>query len=314
MRSIAVRLAALAAVPVLALTACASQDSGQATSGPLKSVTVEGEAGKEPTLTLKTSPLKLTETTTQVIDAGDGEKVKKGQKVTVDYVLFNGKDGKKADTSFGAQPATFTADPGQLMPGLAKGLIDQKVGSRVLVGVPPKDGFAEQGNEQLGVGKDDSILFVLDIKSASSPLAKATGAPVQPQAGLPTVKEDAKGVPTVTVPKTPAPTSLVAQPLIEGKGKKVEKGQTITAHYTGLVYGTSKVFDSSWTRGTPADFPIGEGQVIKGWDQALVGRTIGSRMLLVIPPALGYGAQGNPQAGIKGTDTLVFVVDILDAS
>ena len=66
-------------------------------------------------------------------------------------------------------------------------------------------------------------------------------------------------------------------------------------------------------RGAPAQFPIGAGQVIAGWDQGLVGKTVGSQLLMVIPPDQGYGAAGNAQAGIKGTDTLVFVVDILDA-
>jgi peptidylprolyl isomerase len=65
--------------------------------------------------------------------------------------------------------------------------------------------------------------------------------------------------------------------------------------------------------GTPADFPIGTGNVIPGWDSALVGQTVGSQVLLVVPPDQGYGSKGNAQAGIAGTDTLVFVVDILDA-
>ena len=80
-----------------------------------------------------------------------------------------------------------------------------------------------------------------------------------------------------------------------------------------MIYRTGKQFDSSWDRGAPADFAIGTGKVIPGWDAGLVGQTVGSQVLLVVPPDQGYGASGNSQAGISGTDTLVFVVDILDA-
>jgi peptidylprolyl isomerase len=83
--------------------------------------------------------------------------------------------------------------------------------------------------------------------------------------------------------------------------------------YTGVIWRTKKVFDSSWTRKQPYTTPIGVGQVIKGWDTGLVGQTVGSRVLLVVPPADGYGSAGSSAAGIKGTDTLVFVVDIIAA-
>jgi hypothetical protein len=77
---------------------------------------------------------------------------------------------------------------------------------------------------------------------------------------------------------------------------------------------TGQVFNSSWQNNTPFTTIIGGGQVIKGWDTGLVGQTVGSRVLLVVPPADGYGSAGQPQAGIDSTDTLVFVVDILAAT
>jgi peptidylprolyl isomerase len=81
-----------------------------------------------------------------------------------------------------------------------------------------------------------------------------------------------------------------------------------------VIWRTGKVFDSSWARNTPLTTVIGAGQVIPGWDKGLVGQTVGSRVMLTIPPADGYGSAGQSQAGIKGTDTLVFVVDILAAA
>ena len=106
---------------------------------------------------------------------------------------------------------------------------------------------------------------------------------------------------------------LIATTLVKGDGAKVKAGQTLTVDYLGQVYDAEKPFDESYS-GEPAEFPIGVGQVIKGWDERLVGRTVGSRVILEIPPADGYGKTGNEQAGIKGTDTLFFVVDILKAS
>ena len=326
MRPLSLRLAALLAVPALLIAGCASEGTSSGTAGPgagsgaaasaaLSSIKVAGAAGAKPTVSLASTPTTLTSSGTKVLTPGSGAVIAKGQRVTVDYVLVNGKDGKEADTTFGKTTATFLADPGQLLPGLANGLIGQKIGSRVLVGVAGKDGFAGgAGNSQLGFGKDDALIFVIDVKSAVTPLTKPEGDAVAPVAGLPTVKEDAKGVPAITMPKTPAPAKLVVQPLTKGKGAVVKSGQTISAAYVGAVYATGKVFDSSFTSGNKLEVPIGVGGLVPGFDKGIVGQTIGSRVLLVLPPADGYGTAGNAQAGIKGTDTIVFVVDILSAS
>jgi peptidylprolyl isomerase len=93
----------------------------------------------------------------------------------------------------------------------------------------------------------------------------------------------------------------------------VAKGQTIYARYLGEVYRGTKPFDENFSGTTPATFTIGTGNVIKGWDKTLVGQRVGSEVLLAIPPKDGYGSKGQPSAGIKGTDTLYFVVDILGA-
>lgn len=118
--------------------------------------------------------------------------------------------------------------------------------------------------------------------------------------------------PTVTIPGTAAPKALTEQTLIAGTGATVDAGDTLIANYVGETWATKpKVFDSSFSRGEPAGFVIGKNQVIPGWDKTLVGKKLGTRMLLTIPPADGYGSSGNSQAGISGTDTLVFVVDLI---
>ena len=101
--------------------------------------------------------------------------------------------------------------------------------------------------------------------------------------------------------------------LSRGEGELVESGDDIEVNYYGQVWG-GRMFDNSYDRGSSISFPIGVGSVIGGWDEGLVGQQVGSRVLLSIPPHLGYGDRGMPQAGIGGTDTLVFVVDITGTS
>jgi FKBP-type peptidyl-prolyl cis-trans isomerase len=130
--------------------------------------------------------------------------------------------------------------------------------------------------------------------------------------GMPTVSGKYGEKPTVKAdPKKKPDAKLRSAVLVEGKGPKVAKGDLLVADYLGQVYASNKVFDNSYDRGQPAGFQIGSGQVIKGWDKTLVGVKAGSRVLMVIPPADGYGTPGNAQAGIKGTDSLVFVVDVI---
>jgi peptidylprolyl isomerase len=122
--------------------------------------------------------------------------------------------------------------------------------------------------------------------------------------------------PTVTFPASQAPKQLIEQTLIAGTGTPIVSGDTVITNYVGEIWPSkagsqAKTFDSSFSRGAPSGFVIGTGAVIPGFDKTLVGKHLGTRMLLSIPPDDGYGPSGNSQAGITGTDTLVFVVDLL---
>lgn len=118
--------------------------------------------------------------------------------------------------------------------------------------------------------------------------------------------------PVLEFPENAAPEELAVVVLEQGTGEEVQAGQSIDVNYYGQVW-NGAMFDNSYDRGSSIQFPIGVGAVIAGWDDALVGKQIGSRVLVSIPPHLGYGERGMPAAGIGGTDTLVFVVDILGA-
>ena len=117
--------------------------------------------------------------------------------------------------------------------------------------------------------------------------------------------------PTVTIPDTDAPSELVIGDLTVGTGDEASSGQNVEVHYVGVAWSSGKQFDASWDRKETFEFRLGRGQVISGWDQGVAGMKVGGRRRLTIPPAMGYGNQG---AGgvIKGGETLVFVVDLIN--
>jgi peptidylprolyl isomerase len=116
--------------------------------------------------------------------------------------------------------------------------------------------------------------------------------------------------PKVTPPSGPAPTKLVTKDLIVGTGAEAKTGQTVTVNYVGVLFHGGKEFDASWKRKEPFSFTLGQGQVIKGWDQGVAGMKVGGRRELVIPANLAYGAAGSGSS-IPPNAPLVFVVDLL---
>ncbi len=121
---------------------------------------------------------------------------------------------------------------------------------------------------------------------------------------------EAKPKPTVEVPDEPAPTELVIEDIEEGDGAEAQSGDQVSVNYVGVLYDSGKEFDASFDRGQPFEFQLGTGGVIPGWDQGVEGMKVGGRRRLVIPPDLGYGAQGSPPT-IPPNATLVFVIDLL---
>jgi peptidylprolyl isomerase len=117
--------------------------------------------------------------------------------------------------------------------------------------------------------------------------------------------------PKVEIPNTPAPTDLVIEDITVGDGQEAVSGKNVSVHYVGVAWSTSKQFDASWDRNEPFEFGLGASQVISGWDKGVEGMKVGGRRKLTIPPDMGYGSRG---AGgvIKGNETLVFVVDLLN--
>jgi peptidylprolyl isomerase len=120
--------------------------------------------------------------------------------------------------------------------------------------------------------------------------------------------------PTIAKSSAAAPQKLIVKDIVKGTGAALKVGQTATVNYVGATYPGAKVFDASWKRGMPAEFQLMTGALIPGWVEGLPGMRVGGRRELIIPGALAYGKQGNPTAGIKPNQSLIFIIDLLGAS
>ena len=117
--------------------------------------------------------------------------------------------------------------------------------------------------------------------------------------------------PLVTIPPSTPPTELLIEDLVVGSGSPVGVGDFLIMDYVGVSYSTGLQFDASWDRGSPFPFELGAGRVIQGWDQGIVGMSVGGRRSLTIPPELAYGENGSGSGSIGPNETLVFVVDLI---
>jgi peptidylprolyl isomerase len=320
-----VAVAALAAGAVL-VAGCSSKSKSSSASAsgtvPIASnatasAAVSGAFGTTPTVKLLSSkPPTITEVS--VVSKGTGAVVKVGELAVVDDYGRTWRSAATFQDTFGdaEPPDTLPVGTGSIpLEGLDRALVGVPIGSRVLVVLPPSAGFGNvASNLPTGVTKTDTAVLVFDVRAAYAGNAGPTGAAVASGGGaLPTVSGGLTSKPVIAIPKTTPPTALSTTTLIQGSGAVTASGDELVVQYVGQIWASGKEFDSSWSRSLPAGFTVGVGELIPAWDKALVGVKVGSRVLLVVPPVDGYGSAGESAAGISGTDTLVFVVDILGA-
>ena len=306
--------AALLAAPLAATAVLAGCGSAPAKAGSNESVQVTGNEGKAPTVHIPAQKADKA-LVTKTLVKGHGQKLTPGDSylANFDVYLWRGKTNKLLFSSFTSAPEVLPVTMG--LTGLQKALTGERVGARVLAVLPPKYGYGPHGNSQIGVQPTDTMVWVVDLLHAFPPNASASGKHVTNGGGsLPIVSAGPGGVPQIQVPKTAPPSKLIVKTLIKGTGAPVKAKQSIVVRYVGSIWRTGEVFNSNWPSATqptvpPTVFPLG--QLIPAWNTGLIGIPTGSRVMLVVPPSEGYGKKGNVQAGIKGTDTLVFVLDIL---
>ncbi|MEV8024545.1 FKBP-type peptidyl-prolyl cis-trans isomerase [Microbacterium sp. NPDC080220] len=304
--------AALSAVAVTALllTGCGSSDTAAPTptgsaaadlcdaaakpGEASDSVEVDGTVGSPSTATFST-PLEPKELQVTVLDEGDGPAVEAGEFVSYAMTAYSAEDGKELAT-IGYEPGQFL--PSQLSPDTVLGQVFGcgHVGKRVVAAFPASDTAQAE-------------VYVLDLLG-TVPTA-AWGEPQAAPAGFPTVELAENGAPKITIPEgEEPPTQTEVATIKKGDGYTVQKGDYALIQYTGVRWSNGETFDSTWDKGSPIAYPTTN--YVQGFQKALEGQTVGSQVLVVIPPAEGYGEGKINEADLKG-ETIVFVVDILGA-
>lgn len=225
----------------------------------------------------------------KVTEIGSGRKVEIGDKVTVHYT---GKltNGTKFDSSKDRnQPFSFKVGGGQVIRGWDEGLALLNIGDKATLTIPANLGYGSR--DQGPIPANSTLIFDIEVLDASTPV-KAVPFDVKGKDTLST----ASGLKYIIVKK--------------GDGAKAENGKTVDVHYTGYLM-DGRTFDSSVERGEPISFPLGQGMVIKGWEEGIALMQVGDKMRIIIPSELGYGANG---AGgvIPPNATLIFDVELMN--
>ncbi|MGW0878772.1 FKBP-type peptidyl-prolyl cis-trans isomerase [Streptomyces sp. NPDC002671] len=282
--------------------------------GPLPAITAGTKFGEKPKVA-KGPGEPSKNLAVKTVIAGSGRTVTENAFIQANYLGQIWSSGKVFDNSYDRKrPLLMQLAQGSIIDGWRYGLAGKKAGSRVLISVPPGQGYGKAGNPQAGIKGDDTLVFVIDLMEVYNSKSSVQGKPVaQSDAALPKVATNTDGlVPKVTVPKVAPPTKLVSEYVLEGDGPEVTAEQAVLCQFQGLVWDSGKTFQRTYGSGRLSQFSIAQmQQAVKGLAQGLTGKKVGSRVLIVVPPDLGYG--NTPPSGgvIKKGSTLVFTVDIL---
>lgn len=309
----------------LALAACGSDD--QELEG-FDAVSVSGDVGKAPELDWK-GTMSAGKAKTKVLTEGDGAKLEKGDQIQVELTVVDGWTHKVVYDSYDKTALSTIVRVGEdkevaslsdlMASGLNGGIeAGQTIGSRIAVAVGSDVVFGDYFGSQaatvladLDIGNEDGMLFVADIVG----LAESHGTDQKPAAWAPKVVET-DGVPTsLDFTGTPKPNGqLQVTLLVKGDGPVLKSGQQALVNYLGQLRTAKKPFDESFSKAGYSTILGGANATsVKGWSQGLVGLPIGSRVLLEIPPKLGYGNQAQGK-DIPANSTLYFVVDLIDVA
>ena len=225
---------------------------------------------------------------------GSGDPVGSGDFLIMQYVGVSYSTGLQFDASWDrGQPFSFELGSGNVIAGWDEGIVGMTPGGRRLLTIPPQKAYGESGSGSGSIGPNETLLFVVDLLAV-----------------IPVDLEK----PAVSIPDQPT-TELQMNDIGVGSGRSIEDGDVVYVHYAGYSQSTGSQFDASWDRGRPQfiGFVIGQGNVIDGWEEGLLGMQVGGRRELIIPPDLAYGEDGAGGGLIAPNETLVFVIDLLGA-
>lgn len=308
--------ALIAAIALLgSLTACSGGTGSSiagcdsvVTSGTASSaVTATGRFGLAPKVEFPT-PLYAKASQVSTIIPGKGAPISAGQPMILEVTIINGANGTPLQkTSYNATGGILITAGKSTSPAVSIGLECAQVGSRVAIVGSAKDSHKGVADAAGGIGKDDSFVYVVDVKRAFLP--KANGADQVPVNGMPAVVLTADGTPGISVPARSAPKTSEVVVLKNGSGATVTNGQFLVVKYTAIGWVTKAVFDSTWTDHQASVLQVGSASVSSGLSKALIGKKVGSQVLAVLPPRASAVSDGTGKA--PGDDAAVYVIDIL---
>jgi len=277
-------------------------------------VSADGDLNSDPEAEFPT-PLIANEIESQTVTVGDGEQLNSGDIAALQITIYNAKTGDQL-ISTGHDNAGLRVSVTERAPHFGEIAECSTVGSRIVtVGAAGQILGAENiAQNQLPLTEDDTIVMVSDVQSRYP--GKADGANQVAPAGLPAIVLAPNGQPGFTFPDTDAPTDLTFATLKSGSGRALAEGDLAVMHVSGIEWDGDTTFTNSWEgAGVPGSSLIAsneksENGIPPGLAEALIGQTVGSQVLVVLPPDVGY-AQGTEPEGVTSGSTLVFVFDIL---
>lgn len=277
------RALAVALLGALALVGCSSADETP-TEEP-STISVSGAFGRTPVVSFE-APLELAEEESEVLIEGEGRELEAGGPALLALSAYDGETGEAVPDRGAGEARTLLLTPEEVGEDVYPLLLGAREGSRLLVTQPVA---GEDGIERM-------LVLVVDVLPTV-----AQGEELPQREDLPTVTESDDGV-TITLPEGDPPSSLEVETLIRGTGRQVAPGEAVTIQYQAVTWPGGDIYDSTWADGkVPRTVLVDD--TFAGLRDGLVDQTVGSRVLVVVPPALGNGSQ-----------TLVFVVDILAAT
>jgi hypothetical protein len=295
--ALVVTLASCSALPGSAGNCEPAASSGRSSDA----VAATGAFGADPKVNFPT-PLVVSDLEITVLIKGTGPVVAIGDTADIQATLYEGSSRNVA-SSTGYDPNS----PLRAIAGTEDNFFGQivacvSVGSRLAIAV---DAQAVSANNP----ENTPVVLIIDV--VDSFLGKANGVDQLPERGMPSVVLAPNGQPGIVIPKVDPPTDLRVSVLKKGNGEEVAEGDKVVLNYTGMLWDSSDIFDSSWDSGIPATLTArsGESGLIEGFAEALIGQTVGSQVIVAVPPEFGYGDTG--AQGVPAGSTLVFVFDVL---
>lgn len=283
---------------------------------PLPAITAGTKFGEKPTVA-KGPGEPSKDLAVKTVIAGSGRTIAENDFIQANYLGQIWSTAKVFDNSYDRhRPLLMQLAKGSIIDGWRYALAGKKTGSRVQIAVPPTWGYGKAGNSQAGIKGTDTLVFVIDLIESFNSKSSAQGKPVaQSDATLPKVGTNTDGgEPKITVPKSAAPTKLVSSYVLEGEGPELKADQALLCQFKSVIWESGKTFQQTYGSGRLAQFSLEQmQQVVKGLSQGLTGKKVGSRVLVVVPPGLGYGDKPPSGGPVKKDSTLVFSVDILAA-